>query len=152
MGIASLGMGLGILHVEGDPGDPRTFVLIGLVSAASGAAFIKPCVRIATQRTEVYEHGFVARSLFGTVSARFEDLAGILRSAINRSAVLTTMVRFQLRDGRRVSISREVFANRPDDEMTIVIDNSCNDLALRWLSRIERARKIPWLEGTSNPC
>jgi hypothetical protein len=119
------------------------FVLLGLLGS-------KFCLKIATQRAELYELGFVSRNIFGGVSARFADLKSIARGAVSRNGVVQSNIYFRTKSGETVTITREVFL-KGDDKMQVLLDHACSALAQAWAKTLERQTEVVWLMKGSSP-
>ena len=107
------------------------------------------CLKMATQRTELYEQGFVSNSIFGGLSARYADLKSILRGATLTNGVLQTNIIFTTQQGKTVTISNQKFL-KGDDKMQMLLDCSCNALAETWAKTLGRKTEVVWLQRGSS--
>src|SRR3954454_2451419 len=71
----------------------------GVVLIPLGIYLGKFCLKIATQRTELYEQGFVSKNIFGSVRGRYADLKSIVRGAVKTNGVLQTNIHFVTNSG-----------------------------------------------------
>jgi hypothetical protein len=113
-----------------------------------GAAAIKICLRMATQRTEVYECGFSSTSMFGKVSARYADLKSISRTSVTRNGVVNTMLFFGTQNGERVQIVTEKLLKQ-DERIQDVLERACGALAETWEKRLDKQKEIDWIVNGS---
>ena len=151
LGLVWTAMAVGFGRFHADPGDWKLFLPTGLVFVAGGAMALKYCLVVATQRTTLYEHGFVSESIFGRLELLYADLQGISRGAIARSGVRTTVVRLVTKGKRNIRISRETFLNRQDEQMATLVENACRDLAQRWIERLRKEQEIDWMMERNRP-
>ncbi len=113
----------------------------------AGFAF---CLKIATQRAEIYEHGFVSKSIYGSVSGRYSDLKSIYRVAVRRNGVLTTNIFLTVNSGQKLGISNEKFL-KGDDKMELLLDRASGDLAETWAKNLDKGTEAVWLKDGDRP-
>jgi hypothetical protein len=106
-------------------------------------------LQLATQKSEIYEQGFVTSNCFGSVRARYADLKGISRSAMRVNGVLNTNVYFSTHSGEKATLSREALRN--DEKMTLLLDQACGALAGTWMKTLERQKEVVWIENGAEP-
>jgi hypothetical protein len=118
--------------------------------ALFGAVCSKVCLKIASQRTEVYEQGFVMKNLFEQVSGRYADQKSLVRAAFVRNGVMTTQVIFITPSGKRVLVSDETL-RRNDKKMDQLMDLACNAIAEKWAKTLEHQSDVVWIENGTAP-
>src|SRR5580698_3848418 len=89
-----------------------------------GALPLKVCLRLATQRTELFEAGFSSTSTFDKVSARYADLKSIGRTLVRRNGVMNTLLVLKTYEGKTIALSGEAFLKR-NAEMETLLDAAC---------------------------
>src|SRR5882724_1278634 len=72
-----------------------------------GILGIKFFLKMATQRTELYEQGFISKNIFGGVRGRYADLKSITRSAVRVNGVLNTNIFLTTNSGQKLIVSNE---------------------------------------------
>lgn len=122
----------------------------GIVCVPLGLFFGKVCLKTATQRSELYEQGYVSKSVFGAQSGRYADLKSILRVSIRRSAVVTTNIYLVPQSGGRLNISREALGDG-DKESQLLLDCACRCMAENWAKALDRNAEVVWLMKGSKP-
>jgi hypothetical protein len=133
--LVACGVGLGI---EG--------TYVGILLVPAGLFGGKFCLKLATTRSEIYEQGFITKSWFGSVTARYADLKGISRYAVRVNGVLNTSVYFLTQSGEKVTMTRESIRN---DKMTQLLYCACESLATTWMKTLDRQKEVVWLvKGT----
>lgn len=115
-----------------------------------GIAGVAFCLKIATQRAEIYEHGFVSKSIYGSVSGSYSDLKSIYRMAVRRNGVLTTNIFLTTNAGQKLGISNEKFL-KGDDKMELLLDRSSGDLAETWAKTLDKGTEVVWLKDGDSP-
>lgn len=121
----------------------------GLIMVPLGLLGGKFCLKIATQRAELYEQGFASKNIFGQISARYADLKSITRGAVSRNGVLQTHILFTTQRGETATITNEKFL-KGDGKMELLLDRSCAALAETWAKTLDRQTEVVWLvRGTS---
>jgi hypothetical protein len=136
--LVACGIGLGI---EG--------TYAGILLVPAGLFGGKFCLKLATTRSEIYEQGFITKSWFGSVTARYADLKGISRYAVRVNGVLNTSVYLATQSGEKAVITRESVRNH--DKMTQLLDHACRALASTWLKTLERQKDVVWLVKGTTP-
>ena len=122
----------------------------GLLAVLLGLACGKYSLRIATQKTEIYEQGFSAKNIFGQLSGRYADQKSVGRSAISRNGVLTTTIIFIAPSGKKFMVSDEALGGK-DNKMLKLLDLACAALAEKWAKTLEQNTEVVWLEKGSSP-
>jgi hypothetical protein len=135
--LVACGVGLGI---EG--------TYVGILLVPAGLFGGKFCLKLATTRSEIYEQGFITKSWFGSVTARYADLKGISRYAVRVNGVLNTSVYFLTQSGEKVTMTRESIRN---DKMTQLLDYACESLATTWMKTLNRQKEVVWLVKETVP-
>lgn len=135
--LVACGVGLGI---EG--------TYVGILLVPAGLFGGKFCLKLATTRSEIYEQGFITKSWFGSVTARYADLKGISRYAVRVNGVLNTSVYFLTQSGEKVTMTRESIRN---DKMTQLLDYACESLATTWMKTLDRQKEVVWLVKETVP-
>lgn len=123
---------------------------IGILFVPLGLFGGKFCLKIATQRAELYEQGFVSKNIFGGVSARYADLKSIARGATSKNGVLQSRIHFGTQAGEKVIVAHEVF-RKGDNKMQLLLDHACGALAETWFKTLERKTEVVWLMKGSSP-
>jgi hypothetical protein len=123
---------------------------LGLIGVALGLLLGKFCLKTATQRSELYEQGFVSKSIFGSQSGRYADLKSINRGATRTNGVVTTRVHLVAQSGDRLMISNEALG-KGDKESQLLMDHACRCLAQTWAKVLERNTEVVWLTKGSSP-
>ena len=136
-------------------------VLLGAWGALSGtyvAALLIPaglygakvCLKMATQRTEIYEQGFISKDIFGGSRGRYAELKAISRDAIRTNGVLQTHIHFVTNSGEKLTISNEKLL-RGDDKMQLLLKLSTAAVAEGWAKTLEKQTEVVWLTQDSSP-
>jgi hypothetical protein len=123
---------------------------LGWIGVALGLLLGKFCLKTATQRSELYEQGFVSKSIFGSQSGRYADLKSITRGAVRTNGVVTTRVHLVAQSGERLIVSREALGNG-DKESQLLMDRACRSLSETWVKTLERNKEVVWLTKGSSP-
>jgi len=123
---------------------------LGLIGVAVGLLLGKFCLKAVTQRSELYEEGFVSKSMFGSQSGRYADLQAITRGAIRTNGVVTTRVHLVAQSGERLILSSEAMG-KGDKESQLLMDCACRRLAETWAKTLERNTEVTWLKKGSSP-
>jgi hypothetical protein len=110
----------------------------------------KFALQIATQKTELYEQGFVAKNIYGSVTGRYTDLKTIVRGAVRYNGVLNTNIHFVTNSGGKVMVSNEKFL-KGDDKMDLLLTRSSGALAEVWAKTLESQGEVVWLMNGANP-
>jgi|SRR5882724_4600311 len=126
----------------------RTYA--GIILIPLGILGIKFFLKMATQRTEFYEQGFVSNNIFGSVRGRYADLKSIVRGAVRVNGVLTTNIHFVTNSGEKLSISNEKFL-KGDDKMQLLVEQASIAMAEVWAKNLERQTEVVWLTNGSSP-
>ena len=121
---------------------------VGILLVPAGLFGGKFCLKLATTRSEIYEQGFITKSWFGSVTARYADLKGISRYAVRVNGVLNTSVYFLTQSGEKVTMTRESIRN---DKMTQLLDYACESLATTWMKTLNRQKEVVWLVKETVP-
>jgi len=127
-----------------------TGTYLGLIGVALGLLFGKFCLKTATQRSELYELGFVSKSMFESQSGRYADLKSITRSAIRTNGVVTTRVYLVAQSREPLIISSEALG-KGDKDSQLLMDYACRSLAETWAKNLERNTEVIWLQKGSSP-
>jgi hypothetical protein len=127
-----------------------TGTYLGLIGVAFGLLLGKFCLKTATQRSELYEQGFVSKSIFGSQSGRYADLKSITRGAVRTNGVVTTRVHLVAQSGERLVVSSEALG-KSDKESQLLMDCACRSLAEIWAKTLERDTEVVWLRKGSSP-
>ena len=127
-----------------------TGTYLGLIGVALGLLFGKFCLKTATQRSELYEQGFISKGIFGSQSGRYADLKSITRGAVRTNGVVTTRVHLVAQSGERLIVSREALG-KGDQESQLLMDRACRGLAETWAKNLERNMEVVWLTKGSSP-
>lgn len=136
-------------------------VAVGLWTTLSGAyagAVLIPlgiylgkfCLKVATQRTELYEQGFISKNIFGSVRGRYADLKSIVRGAVRTNGVLQTNIHFVTNSGEKLTLSNEKFL-QGDDKMELLLEHSSAAMAEVWAKNLECQMEVVWLTKGSSP-
>ena len=104
----------------------------------------KFCLKLATLRTELYEHGYASKDIFGSISGRYADLKSVTRNAVRVNGVLNTMIILQNQAGKRLVVQNEKLW-KGDEKMQSLLQRSTTDLAETWAKSLERQTEIVWL-------
>jgi hypothetical protein len=121
----------------------------GLLLVPLGFLVGKFCLKIATLKFEIYEHGFISKSIFGTLSGRYADLISIARGATRTNGVLMTNIHFVTKSGAKATVTSEGL--RKDDKMAQLLNYACHALATTWMKTLERQNEIDWMSKGSSP-
>jgi hypothetical protein len=113
-----------------------------------GALALKVCLRLATQRTELFEAGFTATTIFDKVSARYADLKSIGRTGVVRNGVTNTLLVLTTNDGKHIALNGEAFLKR-NAKMEELLDRTCSALADTWQKRLEKEKVVGWIMNGS---
>ncbi len=119
------------------------FVPLGLLG-------IKFFLKIATQRVELYEQGYVSKNIFGGVRGRYADLKALTRSAVTRNGVLNTDIFLTTNAGEKVIIHNEKFL-KGDDKMQLLLERAGTAMAETWMKTLERQTEVVWLTNGASP-
>jgi hypothetical protein len=139
--VALVAIGIG-LTFEG------TYVAVILIPLGLyGSKFF---LKMATQRTELYEQGFFSKNIFGGVRGRYADLRSITRSAVRVNGVLNTHIFFTTNSGEKLIISNEKLS-RNDDKMQLLLELASTAIAETWMKTMERQTEVVWLTDGSTP-
>lgn len=122
---------------------------LGLLGVALALFLGKFCLTIASERTEIYEQGYVSKNLFGSQSGRYADLKAIARGAIRTNGVVTTRVHLVPQSGKPLVVSSEGFL-KGDKESKLLMDRACSSLAETWAKRLERDKEVVWLSTSAS--
>lgn len=122
----------------------------GLLMVPLGLLGGKFCLKMATQRAELYDQGFTLKNCFGQVTARYADLKSITRGAVSRNGVLQTNILFTTQSGETATITNEKLL-KGDDKMELLLDRSCAALAETWAKALDRQTEVVWLVRGSSP-
>jgi len=123
----------------------------GIALAAVGLSGGYLCLKLATQRTELYEQGFASKNIFGGgISGRYADLQAIARTAVSRNAVLNTDIVFVTRSGKRLVIHDEHLGSN-DKKMELLLERSCEALTEIWAKNLEKQTEVVWLTNGKDP-
>jgi hypothetical protein len=123
---------------------------LGLIGVALGLLLGKFCLKTATQRAELYEQGFVSKSMFESQSGRYADLESIIRGAIRTNGVVTTRIHLVARSGAQLMISSEALG-KGDKDSKLLMDHACRSLAETWAKNLERNTEVIWLKKGASP-
>jgi hypothetical protein len=123
---------------------------VGLVGVLFGLLLGAFCLKIATQRSEIYEQGFASKSIFGSQAGRYADLKSIIRGAVRTNGVVTTRVQLVDQSGKRLTVSREALG-QGDKESQLLLDRACTCMAESWAKKMERCTEVVWLTKGSSP-
>jgi len=107
------------------------------------------CLKIATLQFEIYEQGFISKSIFGTLSGRYADLTSISRGATRTNGVLMTNVHFVTKSGEKATVTSEGLGK--DDKMAQLLNYACHALATTWMKTLERQSEVVWMSKGSSP-
>jgi hypothetical protein len=120
----------------------------GILLVPAGLFGGKFFLKLASTRSEIYEQGFITKSWFGSVTARYSDLKAISRSAVRVNGVLNTNVSFATQSGEGVTMTRESMGRT--DKMAQLLDYACKSLASTWMKTLDRQKEMVWIaKGTS---
>ena len=123
---------------------------LGLIGVALGLLLGKFCLKTATQRSELYELGYISKSIFGSQSGRYADLESITRGAVRTNGVVTTRVHLVAQSGERLIVGREALG-KGDTDSQLLMDHACGSLAETWAKNLERNTEVIWLQKGSSP-
>jgi hypothetical protein len=119
------------------------FVPLGLLG-------IKFFLKMATQRVELYEQGYVSKNIFNGVSGRYADLKSITRSAVRVNGVLNTDIFFTTNAGEKVIVHNEKFL-KGDDKMELLMERVSRAMAETWAKNLERQTVVVWVVDGAKP-
>jgi len=119
------------------------FVPLGLLG-------IKFFLKMATQRTELYEQGFISKNIYGGVRGRYGDLKSITRSAVRVNGVLNTNIFLTTNSGQKLIVSNEKLL-KGDDKMELLMERASTAMAEVWAKNLERQTEVVWLMDGSKP-
>lgn len=139
LGLAALGVWLTI-----------SGTYVGAILIPLGLLGCKFFLKMATQRTELYEQGFVSKNIFGGARGRYADLKSISRSAVTVNGVLNTDIFFTTNAGEKVIVHNEKLL-KGDDKMQLLLEHAVTAMAETWMKKLERETEVVWLTNGANP-
>jgi hypothetical protein len=107
-------------------------------------------LKMATQRTEFYEQGFISKNIFGGVRGRYADLKSIVRGAVRMNGVTQTNIHFVMNSGEMLSVSDEKLL-KTGDQMQLLLEFSSAALAEVWAKTLESQTEVVWMMKGSAP-
>lgn len=122
----------------------------GILLALLGLAGIKFFLRMATQKTELYEQGFLSKDMFDSVRGRYADLKGINRTAVSVNGVLNTTIFLATNSGKKVIVRNEKLL-KGDDKMELLLQCAAHELSEVWAKKLESQTEVVWLMNGADP-
>ncbi|HSS97638.1 MAG TPA: hypothetical protein VLK33_11440 [Terriglobales bacterium] len=123
---------------------------VAAIFVALGLLGIKFFLKMATQRTELYEQGFRSKNIFNGISGRYADLKSITRSAVRVNGVLNTDIFLTTNAGEKVIVHNEKF-RKGDDKMELLMEQASGAMAETWAKNLERQTDVVWLMDGAKP-
>ncbi|HEY1461922.1 MAG TPA: hypothetical protein VGF44_00725 [Terriglobales bacterium] len=130
--------------------DGGYYSVLGILLILLGIAGVKFFLKITTQKTEIYEQGFISKNMFGSVSGRYTDLKSIVCGAVTYNGVLNTSIHLVTNSGGKVTVSNEKFLKN-DDKMDLLLQCASGALAEVWAKKLESQTEVVWLMNGSTP-